>query len=193
MKTQRSPLSIAMKSNRRGQPDPFTFVSLNSFNSSWREEEGGCKTNERSEQRSSFCPRNKSMSSKDSQCRQQRLTSSPHFMTKDTWMLAKRRRRRRGMSLSFFDEFQICKKGRWHMFVAADDLTGRHCIFEITLRKVWQRNRCGDRKKMTLQGGGKHWQQVQHGKAGSILVLYCRSVTWRKESLERTDGEQRKV
>lgn len=92
MKTQRSPLSIAMKSNRRGQPDPFTFVSLNSFNSSWREEEGGCKTNERSEQRSSFCPRNKSMSSKDSQCRQQRLTSSPHFMTKDTWMLAKRGR-----------------------------------------------------------------------------------------------------
>ena len=41
--------------------------------------------------RSSFRPRNKSMSSKDSQCRQQRLTSSPHFMTKDTWMLAKGR------------------------------------------------------------------------------------------------------
>lgn len=50
MKTQQSPLSIAMNSNRRGQPDLFTFVSLNSFNSSWREEEGGCKTNERSEQ-----------------------------------------------------------------------------------------------------------------------------------------------
>lgn len=46
--------------------------------------------NERSEQRSSFCPRNKSMSSKDSQCRQQRLKSSPHFMTEDTWMLANR-------------------------------------------------------------------------------------------------------
>lgn len=29
--------------------------------------------NERSEQESSFCPRNKSMSSKDSQCRQHRL------------------------------------------------------------------------------------------------------------------------
>lgn len=36
--------------------------------------------NERSEQRSSFCPRNKSMSSKDSQCRQQRL--SPTFYDK---------------------------------------------------------------------------------------------------------------
>lgn len=46
----RPPVYCREKSNRRGRPDPFTFVCLNSFNSSWREEEGGCKMNERSEQ-----------------------------------------------------------------------------------------------------------------------------------------------
>ena len=180
MKTQRSPLSIAMKSNRRGQPDPFTFVSLNSFNSSWREEEGGCKTNERSEQRSSFCPRNKSMSSKDSQCRQQRLTSSPHFMTKDTWMLAKRGRGAGGggrgggagggWALAFLMSSRSVKR------------EGDTCLWQQTtsqggiasLRLLWEKSDKGidvvTEKKMSLQGG-EHWQQVQHGKAGNILVL----------------------
>lgn len=85
-KTQRSPLSIATGSNSRGRPDPFTFVSLNGFNSSWREDEGvgvggwGCKMNERGEQRSSFCP---SKQQKTATCQQQR--SSPHFMRKKRW------------------------------------------------------------------------------------------------------------
>lgn len=147
MKTQRSPLSIAMKSNRRGRPDPFTFVSLNSFNSSWREEEGGCKTNERSEQRSSFCPRNKSMSSKDSQCRQQRLMSISTFYDKGHMDVSKEgERKRRGMSLSFLMSSRSVKV-KWHMFVAVNDSHGEDRIFEITLKEAWQKNPCSDRKK----------------------------------------------
>lgn len=93
------PTVYCHESNRRGQPDPFTFISLNSFNSSWREEEGGCKTNEKSEQRSSFCPRNKSTSSKDSQCRQ-RLTMSTLY---DNWhMNVRGRGRREGWALAFW-------------------------------------------------------------------------------------------
>lgn len=39
--TQRGPLSVAAGSDSRGRPDPFTFVSLNGFNSRWGGERGG--------------------------------------------------------------------------------------------------------------------------------------------------------
>lgn len=132
-----APCLLPWKSNRRGQPDPFTFVSLNSFNSSWREE-GGCKTNERSEQRSSVCPRNNSISSKDSQCRQQKVNVISTFYDKghmDVSEEGKRRRERRGVSLSFVMSSRSVK-GRWHMFVAANDLVERIASLRC-FEKVW--------------------------------------------------------
>lgn len=82
--SQAEPPVYCHESNRRGRPAPFTFVSLNSFNSSWREEEGGCKTNERSEQRSSFFVPGTSQwaaAKREPMCREQMLKkhTSPCF------------------------------------------------------------------------------------------------------------------
>lgn len=79
------------------------------------EKRGGCKTNERSEQRSSVCPRNNSISSKDSQCRQQKVNVISTFYDKghmDVSEEGKGRRERRGQERRepyVCDEFQICK------------------------------------------------------------------------------------
>lgn len=78
------------------------------------------------------------MSSKDSQCRQQRLMLSPHFMTKDTWMLAKGRKEEEEEEErdepQLYDEFQICKGKVTHV-CGSERPHGRDCIFEVFFKK----------------------------------------------------------
>lgn len=71
-----------------------------------------------------FVPGTSQWAAKTANADNKRLMSSPHFMTKDTWMLAKKGGGGgggRGMSLSFVMSSRSVK-GRWHMFVAANDL-----------------------------------------------------------------------
>lgn len=98
--TQRGPLSVAAGSDSRGRPDPFTFVSLNGFNSSWRGERGGLQNEwERwAEEFQYFCPRTQSQRVAETaraQRQQQQQQQHVYVIYNHSvwgWMLATKRR-----------------------------------------------------------------------------------------------------